>query len=427
VSSKASKVTFSDSVKAGLRQRVLSELQRTTSIDEEGQVSWAGFTDVDQLIEALGDAFDFPADISRRERSAIVFRGLIDARKSGKVTDSSALEAVQRIVNQRLSEPLRQFGMWSRVSCRPTTDQSDKHFAYADVSIRLSRKLPTYMQLNPDDLLDHKPHHITDKPGFCFLIARTRARNFSHAADKIFHAKEIFSAIYNLALRSWNIFGSEQKPEAALLTGPYYFMFKGDRYDQKSGTWFNPEFRDEFWALSSTNAKNVTKAAGTIRKALSRLENHPLKEPLSAALLMMNEGMEAADMTRRTLRYWTALERLFQVDGENIRNEKIIRRATYLDNPADLSRAKLNRLMRIRNRYVHNGATDHDHHQLAQYLAEHIRSDLFYLLFNGDDFAEHAEFIEMTDLPSDSLALERRRLALERRERMIDRRRHRPD
>jgi hypothetical protein len=33
----------------------------------------------------------------------------------------------------------------------------------------------------------------------------------------------------------------------------------------------------------------------------------------------------------------------------------------------------------------------------------------------------------MTDLPSDSLALERRRLALERRERMIDRRRHRPD
>jgi hypothetical protein len=52
---------------------------------------------------------------------------------------------------------------------------------------------------------------------------------------------------------------------------------------------------------------------------------------------------------------------------------------------------------------------------------------LFYLLFNGDDFADHAEFIEMTDLPSDALALQRRRKAIDRRMRMMEQRRHRAD
>jgi hypothetical protein len=392
-----------------------------------GKVSWSTVTDVDQLTEALDDAFDFPTEVSRRERAAIVYRGIVDARKSGKICDGSALEAVQKIVDQRLAETSSRFGMWSRVSYRPLNDQGEKVFAYAGVSMRLSRSLPKYMRIDPEEILDQKPIHVTDKPGFGFLIATTTARNSTNAADKIFLSTEVLKSTYNLALKSWNIFGSEQKPEAALLMGPYHFLFKNSRYAGDSGTWFNPEFRDEFWNFGAASASSVLKFGRVVRKALLKLDKHPLKEPLSAALLMMNEGMESADMTRRTLRYWTALERLFQVDGEIVANEKIIRRATYLDDPADLARAKLNRLMRIRNRYVHKGATDNNHHQLAQYLAEHVRSALFYLLFNGDDFADHAEFIEMTDLPSDALALQRRRKAIDRRMRMMEQRRHRAD
>jgi hypothetical protein len=142
---------------------------------------------------------------------------------------------------------------------------------------------------------------------------------------------------------------------------------------------------------------------------------------------MMNDGMEAADMTRRTLRYWTALERLFQAGDERVSYERVIERATYLYDPADLAKAKLRRLLRIRNRYVHMGTTENEHHQLTQYLAAEVRSHLFYLLMNGDDFADHREFIEMTDLPSDAVALNRRRRAIDRRERMIEKRRHRSD
>jgi hypothetical protein len=209
------------------------------------------------------------------------------------------------------------------------------------------------------------------------------------------------------------------------MMGPYHFLFRGRKSLLPETSWFNQNFREEYWG--SASGDNIFKSAKVVRKALAKLQTHPLREPLSAALLMMNDGMEAADMTRRTLRYWTALERLFQANDERASYDKIIDRATYLEEPADLAKAKLRRLLRIRNRYVHMGASENEHHQLTQYLSAMVRSHLFYILMNGDDFADHREFIEMTDLPSNSDALQRRRRAIDRRERMIEKRRHRPD
>lgn|GEM_PF-1789619 len=427
MSIKKPKVIFSSFLNATLRHNLLKNIQDFTEINEEGAVSWSNITDVDQYIEVLGDAFIFPDELSRHEKSSMIFNGVINARKSGNLTDSSILKSLQQITDEKLDEPLRQFSMWSRLSYHPNASSRSYYFNYEGVSIRLSTHLPKYMQIADTDFLSLRPISTKDKPGSGFLISSTRARNSTQAADKIFSATEIFQALYNLALRPWNIFGSEQKPEATLLMGPYHFLFQGRKSLHKEITWFNQNFRDEYWNLSISNSDKIFKSAVSIRSALAKLQNHPLKGALSSSLLMMNDGMEASDMSRRTLRYWTALERLFQNDDERVAYEKIVRRATYLDHPADLVRAKLNRLMRIRNRYVHMGTAENEHHQLTQYLADHIKSHLFYLLFNGDDFSDHAEFIEMTDLPSDSHALQRRRRAIDRRERMLQKRRHRAD
>lgn len=427
MSTKKPKVTLSKLLDSGLRHRILNELQKATRVNEEGKVSWSGHADVDQYVSVLKDAFTFPAELSRREAAAAVRRGIFDARGKGKLTDASVLEELQRIADSKLAEPFRQYSMWSRLSYRPPIPSQDKLFTYQDVSIRLSKQLPRYMQLPEDDFERLRPIATKDKLGFGFLIAVTQARNGTHASDKIFRATEVFQAVYNLALKPWNILGSEQKPEAILLMGPYHFLFKERKSLLNNSMWYNQSFRDEHWNATFSESAKVFKSAGVVRQALSKLDSHPLKEPLTAALLMMNDGMEAADMSRRTLRYWTALERLFQAGDERATYDKIIRRATYLDDPSDLARAKLNRLVRIRNRYVHMGATENEHHQLTQYLADHVKSHLFYVLFNGDDFADHGEFIEMTDLPSNSMALQRRRRAIDRRERMIEKRRHRSD
>lgn len=419
------KVGFSNVIKETLRQRLFAEIQSVTKLNDEGQVSWTADGEIDQYISVLSDGFSFPAEISRHEAAAVVWRGIIDARKSGELTDASALEALQRLVDGRLAEPIRRFSMWSRLSYRRPIPAREERFRYDDVSIRLASELPGYMELADEALEELRPILTTDMPGYGYLIAATAARNPTHAADKIFAATEIFQSIYNLALKPWNISGSEQKPEALLMMGPYHFLFCGRKSLFPETNWYNQNFQESYWDIGSSD--KIFKSAKVVRRALSKLETHPLREPLSAALLMMNDGMEAADMTRRTHRYWTALERLFQAGDERASYEKIIDRASYLSDPSDLTKAKLRRLMRIRNRYVHMGTRENEHHQLTQYLAAEVRSHLFYLLMNGDDFADHREFIEMTDLPSGAEALQRRRRAIDRRERMIARRRHRPD
>ena len=423
-STKKPKVGFSKVIDQGLRHRLFNEIQSTTQLNAEGQVSWSS-EEIDQYISVLSDAFTFPPEISRREAAAMVWRGIIGARKTGKLTDSSALATLQRLTDETLAQPTRTFSMWTRLSYRPPVPAREERFRYGDVRIRLASKLPTYMELPDKAFAELQPIRTKDMPRYGYLIATTIARNATHAADKMFTATEMLQSVYNLALKTWNLFGSEQKPEAMLMTGPYHFFFKGRKSLLPETNWFNQTFREEYW--SSTSGDQIFKSAKTVRKALAKLQFHPLRDPLSAAFLMMNDGMEAADMTRRTLRYWTALERLFQPEDERVSYEKIIDRATYLDDPADLAKAKLRRLMRIRNRYVHMGTSENEHHQLTQYLASEVRSHLFYVLMNGDDFADHREFIEMTDLPSDATALIRRRRAIERRERMIEKRRHRAD
>jgi len=420
------KVLFSKFIDPSLRHRLFKTIQDSSTVSANGQISWPGFRGIDQYVSTLGDAFVFPEEISHHEAPSIIWRGILDALKSGKLTDSSVLEAFQRITDSTLSEPLRDFSMWLRLSYTHPISSPDILFWYGGVFIRLSARIPSYMNISEQELSRLSPIETKDTPNFGYLVARTKARNKTEAADKIFGSTEILRSVYNLALKQWNIIGSEQKPEAALLMGPYQFYFQGKKSLLPESMWFNPSFRDEHWG-AKINIGKLSKHAPAIRKALAKLEPHPLKDPLSAALLMMNDGMESADMTHRTLRYWTALERLFQAGDERISYDKIIRRATYLENPPDISRAKFARLMRIRNQYVHMGKSEDRHHQLTQYLAEEIRSHIFYLVFNGDDFADHGEFLEMTDLPSNTEALQRRRRAIDRRERMIEKRRHRPD
>lgn len=425
--SKKPKVIFSKHIDAGLRHQILLALQEATQINAEGQVSWGIGGEVDQHISVLRDAFEFPKELSSRERASAVWRGLLDARKSGELTDSSVMKELQRITDNSLAQKLHRYSMWSRVSYKPPIEGRSRKFNYDGVAIRLATHLPSYMHLGSDQFSNLRPIPVKDKPNFGYIIAVTQARNETHAADKIFQSTELFQAIYNVALKSWNILGSEQKPEAPILMGPYHFFFKEKKSLHNENTWYNPNFWDEYWNTSSGDSKNIYNSAQTVRRALAMLENHPLKEPISAALLMMNDGMQSADMSRRTLRYWTAIERLFQAGDERASYEKIIKRATYLDNSNSLAKAKLGRLVRIRNRYVHMGASENEHHQLTQYLADHVRRHLFYILFNGDDFTDHAEFLEMTDLPSDAEALQRRRRAIDRRERMIEKGRHRSD
>lgn len=421
------KVSFGSAIDQNVRRAIFSYINENTKVDEDRRVSWAGGDQIDQLISVLMDGFRIPSEISGRDASKIIYRSIIEARKNGFVTDSSVLEEANRAASEWLSREVSDYSMFCRISLSNNLLNKAYRINFDNVSMTLTATLPNYMMVPHEDILKVS-NSIHPDPGVGgYLLARVQARSGYHAADLFFNAVETFISVYNLATKPWNIIGTQQRPEVSMLVGPYYLFFKNRRHFTDSGIWYNENYRKEFWKCASIRQDRFSDNMGVVRRALASLENHPLRKPILSSLLMMNDGMEAFDMSRRTLRYWTALERLFQAEDERIAYDKIIRRATYLEGPKDFSSAKLHRIVRIRNRYVHLGQTENYHHQLTQFLADFVRSHLFYILFNGDDFSNHNEVLEMTDLPSTDDALERRMRAIVRRQRMISKRRHRND
>lgn len=343
------------------------------------------------------------------------------------ISDKSLIKEINRNVFEWFKISPSKYTMVCRVNFSPNNLIKGRRFKFDGVSIELCNEIPSYMNVDARKI-SSTSRIIQDDPGYGgYLIARFLARTSNDAADKAFGAVDLFLSVYNLIAKSWNLFGTQGKPESSMRAGPYYLFFRKRNLIKSGGVWINENYRKEFWELSTADVKKFNKCLANLRKSLLHLEAHPLRSAISSSFLMMNEGMEAYDMSRRTLRYWTALERLFQVEDERLAYDRIINRATYLDNPENFASVKLKRLVRIINRYVHYGHTENEHHQLTQFLADHIKTNIFYLLFNGDDFIDHREFVDMTDLPSSSDALARRSRAIERRQLMIAQRRHRID
>lgn len=397
-------------------------IESNTQLNSEGQLSW-NTLEFSEYLSILDDAFDFPKGTSPRVRHRATHDGIVRARKRGVLNDNTALKEIRRAFYEYGRRRTNPYAMWTRIRVAFPHGQAGLRFRADDVSLEIANALPPYMRLTAEQLAHASPLSKKDVPRFAYLIARTSACDDHDAAEDMIHAAGTLISVFNLALRSWNFFGSEQKPEAALLLGPYQHIFKQKAALIEQVSWYNPDFREDFWRTSSGDTK-VFKAVRSVRKALYAISTHPLKIEILQVLRLSNEAMESPDLTKRTLRYWSALERLFSTDAERASYDTIIRRATFLESDKEIARAKLNRLLSVRNRYVHWGVSEQGHHQLNQYVADLIRRFLFYIVFNGEDFLDHRELLEMCDLPSDIASLARRRKAIERREKIELTKRH---
>jgi hypothetical protein len=189
--------------------------------------------------------------------------------------------------------------------------------------------------------------------------------------------------------------------------------------------WYSPTFDEKEWRRFPKDAKEFLKRLPQIRHGLKKLEDHPLRPILSAATKLVHEGMASPDLSFRLLRYWSALETLYSEGGnKNVPYDRLIKRATFAETDRELAIMKLEHLARLRNVYVHSGDTDREKSELTQYLREVLAHQILYLVRFADDIQDHNELLEMVDLPSDLVLLERRRRAIKRRENIIRHGRH---
>lgn len=409
---------------SGVIDKLLSELNDGTEPNPEGSITFT-VSDHRDLFFLLADGISYPKTITRNDVSAISYRSFLDLRKSGIVSRNSLISEIAKRVTLLEQAPKKKYTMWTKCRLRQMSFAKTSRFGVEGVAIRTSAHLPKWLRLDEHFISGVGRIKPNDLPLYGYLIFSTEARNENEASKKIFAAADLFFSIANTSTRPVELW-VQRVPSAILWLGPHQFFFENRKFLGQNKVWYNQNFDEKIWDRFPKNAGELNKRARQIRRAVQALIDHPLREPLRASLLLINEGMTSDDLAFRLMRFWSAAEALYAPENERTSTSRLISRLTFASKAdAWLDKIKLERCYHLRNMYVHRGSNDSDDTSLVQHLRELVLHQIYYYLFQGSDIESHEDLLMMVDLPASENALERRRQAVERRLNIARRGRHR--
>lgn len=410
---------------SGLVRRLFDRLNNGTEISSEGGITFRA-EDFKELFFLLADCVVFPEDITRSDVSSISYRAFIDLRKNGPVDSRALLKEVAQKIAELRSEPRHVYIMWSKMRLRQMPFAKTVRFEFNGVKIRTAAYLPKWLRLDEYFVSGVGRVKPSVLPFFGYIIFTVEARNENEAAKRIFDACDKLYAVVNTAWRSIELW-VQRRPTAKLWLGPNQFFFRGRKFLGEGRVWYNPDYDEDTWNLFPPDAGEFRRRAPMFRRVLSRLDKHPLQEPLSKALVLISEGMTSRDLALRLMRFWSALEVLYSEGEERTNVKKLISRLTFAaKEEVWLDRLKLQRVYHLRNSYVHSGSRESDDSSLVQHLREMLLVQIYYYIFNASDISSHKELLLMVDLPTDENLLDRQVLAIERRRNLLRTGRHLP-
>lgn len=412
-------------MESGYISRLVDRLNEGTELNSEGSIAFRA-DDFEDLFFLLADGVTYPEDVTRSDVSSISYRAFIDLRKLGRVDTRTLIREIAKRVGDLRSSPRQIYTMWSKMRLRQMPFAKTVRFNFDGVSVRTAAHLPRWLQLDEHFISGVGRIKPDVLPFFGYIIFSVEARNENEAAKRIFDACDLLYAIVNTAWRSIELW-VQRRPAARVWLGPNQFFFRDRKFIGKDAVWYNQDYDEATWNLFPADAHEFRKRSPMFRKVLARLNAHPLREPLSKALLLISEGMVSRDLAFRLMRFWSASEVLYSEDEERTNIKKLISRLTFASGEeAWLDRLKLQRAYHLRNSYVHSGSRENDDSSLVQHLREKLLIQIYYYIFKAADIRSHRELLMMVDLPADETLLDQQALAIERRRNLVRTGRHLP-
>jgi hypothetical protein len=286
------------------------------------------------------------------------------------------------------------------------------------VRIRSVARLPAWLAVNEYFLSGHG--RIDPRPPvfYGYLVLSCDARDEETAVDRMLDAAQLFMGIANIYLRFGQYTHRSRLhwTDGPLWLGPYQFVFRNRSFLGGDRVWYNPDYVEAAWNRDPIDMAKLLNKLPRVRKRLKELANHPLRKALTKAILLIQDGMAARDPSHRLLRYWSTLEQLYgETDIRSRNTQKIIQRASFAEINPRLERWKLSHVSRLRNEYVHAGSLVNDLDTATEHLLLLLCRHINHLIVQRSDLHNHAELLELLDLPGDISVLEARKVNIDRR------------
>jgi hypothetical protein len=409
---------------SGIIDKLLAKLNDATEPNSEGGINFTTRDHTD-LFFLLGDGVTHPETITRNDAFTISRQAFLDLRKSGRVSRKPLISEIAKRVVALEQTPQKKYTMWTKCRLRQMSFAKTARFDVEGVAIRTAPYLPKWLRLDEYFISGVGTINPNVLSFYGYLIFSTEARNENEASQKIFAAADLFFSVANTSTRSVDIW-IQRVPSAILWLGPHQFFFENRKFIGTDQVWYNQNFDEKIWNRFPKDAEELNKRAPQIRRIVKALGDHPLRDPLRASLVRINEGMTSDDLAFRLMRFWSAAEALYAPGDERTPKDTLISRLTFASkSDAWLDRIKLEKCYDLRNMYVHRGSNDGDDTSLVQHLQELVLHQIYYYLFQGDDIESQQDLLMMLGLPNSERALEKWKQAVDRRINIARRDRHR--
>lgn len=395
---------------------LLREFEAGTDISSGG-LSYKHY-DFNELYEILPDAFAVKPAVSRSEAIGLFSKALRKCRHAGTMTAEALIKEASAIQHKELAVPLVSFTMWTKFRARSMAHAKGFRLEWRGVKLRSAAHLPKWLRRS-EYLLNGVGRIYPDRPHFYgHVILSCDDRNEDRAVDRMMDALQLMLGLLNMyeTWRRHTHWGGRDWTEGKLWLGPNQFVFRKKQFRGEERIWYNPDYDAEAWERNPPDVKRVLQVVPRAKKALAALDAHPLRDMLVRAVMLFQDGFASRDSSQRLLRYWSALEQLYvEADAKNGSNEKVIERSLFGELEPELSRWKLAHIARLRNDYVHAGASGDDLHDLCQFLRELLARHINHWIFCGHDLPDHMALLQLVKLPGDKAQLEQLRAMIDRR------------
>jgi len=377
---------------------LIKELEKSRSINNEGNVQFSGFGIMTALpkLEAM---ICLNQEITLEDKHGIVQQSIFNVGRRGELLSENILTEINRLEKDYLSFREQNYILATSLSIdncyhKLSSLQIDNN------RITFSASLPKSFAKSISSQQDIKFFAGGKEipPKYLYVRIAVRAKSIYRATEKALNSLNVFRGLLNYAVnygqQSFSFGETSRKPINKILLGPIHTLHKPNGKIDIDVFWFEEGYRAPVQPYYDNSLRRygdktvkrfdeILKFAHGIRKNIKKSK---ISKKLLDALLLYNDALDNYDYEVSYIKLWAVLE-LLTATGQEDGYKVTVRRAAFIFSNPEVEKVHLELLRDFRNELVHRGHRNAKLEIFVYDLKLYVERLLHFLIFNYSKFS----------------------------------------
>lgn len=380
---------------------LIIELEKTRSVNAEGNVQFGGFG-IMVAFPKLEAMVTINPEITLEDKLGIVQQSIFKAGRKGELTSQAIMAEIIKLEKEYLSSRLQNYTL--------ATSLSIDNYYHKLPNLQINKNRITFTRNFPKYFTkpiynNSQINFFLGKRGFPtkYLCARiaVKAKSIHQATEKALVSFNLFRGILNFGInygqQSFLFGGASRKPINKILLGPIHTLHKPNgKMAANDLFWYEPEYREPLQPYHNNIVGEFDKILKFVGEARRAIQKSKISKKLQDAILLYNDALDSYNYEVSYTKLWAVLE-LLTGTGTDDDHKVTVRRVAFIFNNPEEERVHIDILRRFRNDLVHRGHMNAKLEIFVYDLKLYVEKLLRFLIFNHFRFNSFSDVAYLLD------------------------------